>query len=134
MTFNRGGSFEGGRVRSRRGGAGAVAGGGVGLVAIIGFLIYTFTGVDPTPVLQGAAGGGQPAEQESSVGQCTAEQANTDQRCRLSATVQSLDAYGGGLFADRGAELPLPEVVEFRDSTRSGCGVASAATGPFYCP
>jgi predicted metalloprotease len=135
MTFNRGGSFEGGRVRSRRGGA-AVAGGGVGLVAVVGFLIFQFTGVDVTPVLQGAAGGGGGQEQETTVGECTAEEANTDQRCRLSATVQSLDAYWVGVFEAAGAqgELPLPEVYEFQDATQSGCGQATAATGPFYCP
>ncbi|WP_336921545.1 KPN_02809 family neutral zinc metallopeptidase [Aquipuribacter sp. SD81] len=133
MTFNEGGSFEGGRVRSRRGGA--IAGGGAGLLAVVGFLVFQFTGVDIGPVLEGAAGGGQ-QEQEGTVGQCTAEQANTDQRCRLSATVQSLDAYWASVLAEAGAEgeVPRPEVYEFQDSTQSGCGQASAATGPFYCP
>jgi predicted metalloprotease len=132
MTFNEGGSFEGGRVRSRRGGA-AVAGGGVGIVGIAAFLIYQFTGVDISPVVQGAQGGGQ--EQESVVGDCTAEQANTDSACRLSATVQSLDAYWQEtLPAEGGQELPLPEVYEFEGATTSGCGQATSATGPFYCP
>ena len=53
MTFSSGGSFEGGRVRSRRGGA-AAAGGGVGLLGIAAFLIFQFTGVDIGPVVNGA--------------------------------------------------------------------------------
>lgn len=132
MTFSSGGSFEGGRVRSRRGGA-AVAGGGVGLVGIIGFLIFQFTGVDVTPALEQAQGGGG-QQQESTIGDCTAEQANTDQGCRLSATVQSLDAFWQPELAERGIELAQPQVVEFQDATSSGCGQASASTGPFYCP
>lgn len=133
MTFNQGGSFEGGRVSSRRGGGAAAAGGGVGLVGIVGFLIYQFTGVDVTPVLEQAQGsGGQ--QQESSVGACTAEQANTDDACRLSATAQSLDAYWASVLGSGGQEVPQPGVVEFQGATTSGCGQASSATGPFYCP
>jgi len=133
MTFSEGGSFEGGRVRSRRGGAAAAGGGGVGLLAIVGFLVYQFTGVDVGPALEQTQQGSG-AQQETTVGQCTAEQANTDRACRLSATVQSLDAYWGPVLAEAGAELPLPEVVEFTGSTTSGCGQASSTTGPFYCP
>lgn len=133
MTFNQGGSFEGGRVRSRRGGA-AAAGGGVGLLGIVGFLIFQFTGFDPTPVLEQAQQGGGGQEQESSIGACTAEQANTDRGCRLSAATQSLDAYWAPVLAGAGVELPVPEVVAFEGATTSGCGQASAATGPFYCP
>ena len=135
MTFNQGGSFEGGRVSSRRGG-GAAAGGGVGLIGIIGFLIYQFTGVDPTPVLQQAqqAQQGRTVQQESTIGDCTAEQANTDRGCRLSATVQSLDAYWASVLGPDGQQVPRPEVIEFQGATTSACGQATAATGPFYCP
>lgn len=133
MTFSEGGGFEGGRVKSRRGGA--VAGGGVGLLAIAAFLLYQFTGVDVSPYLGAVESeqGGAQTQQEGSIGDCTVEEANTDPRCRLSATVQSLDAYWADAVADQG-ELPLPEVVEFQDATSTGCGQASASTGPFYCP
>ena len=133
MTFSEGGSFEGGRVRSRRGGA-AAAGGGVGLLAIVGFLVFQFTGVDLGPALEQTQQGSGARPQETTVGQCSAEQANADRACRLSATVQSLDAYWGPVLAEAGVDLPLPEVVEFTGSTTSGCGQATAATGPFYCP
>jgi len=133
MTFSSGGSFEGGRVRSRRGGA-AVAGGGVGILGIAAFLIFQFTGVDIGPVVDGAQSGGSGQERESVVGECTAEQANTDRACRLSATTQSLDAYWSTTLAAAGGELVQPEVYEFTDATTSGCGQATAATGPFYCP
>lgn len=132
MTFNEGGSFEGGRVRSRRGGA-VAAGGGIGVLAIVALIVSQLTGVDLTGVVAGIDGGGTGQQQEQTIGECTVEQANTDPACRLSATIQSLDAYWVAQVADQG-ELPLPQVVEFSGSTASGCGQASSSTGPFYCP
>ncbi|WP_225754226.1 neutral zinc metallopeptidase [Actinotalea sp. Marseille-Q4924] len=133
MTFNEGGQFEGGRVRTRRGGA--VAGGGIGIGAIAAFLIYQFTGVDLSPVLSGAGGGGGTSqEQEGTVADCTAEEANADRECRLSATVQSLDAYWVGVFDASQSQFVQPEVYSFTGGTSTGCGQASSSTGPFYCP
>lgn len=134
MTFREGGQFEGGRVRSARGGRGAVAaGGGLGLVGLIVVLVLQLTGNGNLAGL--VTGGSQPeaAAETGVIEDCTAEEANTDPRCRLSATVQSLDVYWTEVFADQG-ELPVPEVVEFSGSFASGCGTASGSTGPFYCP
>ncbi len=136
MTFQEGGSFEGGRVRRRRGAV--VAGGGIGVIGIVVLLLAQLTGVDLGPVLSGVGtdgGTGQTAagSPDGTVGDCTAAQANTDPACRLSATVQSLDAFWAGQF-DPAADVPLPEVVEFSASTSTACGAATASTGPFYCP
>lgn len=133
MTFSEGGKFEGGRVRSRRGGKGAIAGGGIGIAAIAAFLVFQLTGVDITPFVSGSDGGGGGGT-VGTVAECTAEEANTDPRCRLSATVQSLDAYWGDVFAASGQELPQPGAEEFTGATTTGCGQATSATGPFYCP
>ena len=133
MTFSEGGSFEGGRVSSRRGGA--IAGGGAGLLGIVGFLIYQFTGVNVGPALEsleGAGGGGQ--QQESVIEDCTAEEANTQRDCRLSATIQSLDAFWSEEVTAAGGQFAQPQVVEFQQGTTTGCGEASSSTGPFYCP
>ncbi len=40
----------------------------------------------------------------------------------------------GALFEARGAQYEPPRLVLFSGSIRSGCGGASAASGPFYCP
>ena len=38
------------------------------------------------------------------------------------------------IFQERGMRYPHANLVLFRDAVRSGCGVARAETGPFYCP
>ncbi len=137
MTFQEGGSFEGGRVSSRRGGRGrgVAVGGGIGGLLVV--LVAVLLGGDPSQLLGAVTdGGGTATEQETTIGDCTVEQANSDRACRLSATIQSLDAYWAATLTPTGvdaASVP-PAVVEFADGTSTGCGAASAATGPFYCP
>ncbi len=38
------------------------------------------------------------------------------------------------LFQENGGSYRKPTLVLFTDQVRSGCGIASSGTGPFYCP
>jgi len=38
------------------------------------------------------------------------------------------------VFAESGLSYREPKLVLFSDAVQSGCGAATAATGPFYCP
>lgn len=136
MTFNEGGQFEGGRVRKGGGRRGAVAVGGGGGIAIVIALVYMLvTGNSPADVLGGTTSGGGDTGEAGYIGECTAEQANTDPECRLNAAVQSLDAYWATTLPEQGGvEYQMPEVVSFTDAVDTGCGSATSATGPFYCP
>jgi predicted metalloprotease len=148
MTFSEGGRFGGGRVRTQRGGGGGRRGGGGGLrggrrggavggglgaiVVLIGFLVF---GQDLSPLVDGAGvapGGG--AVQEGVIAECTAEQANTDRECRLSATADALDTYWSQTLPTLGVEYVEPGVLSFEDAVDTACGSATSATGPFYCP
>ncbi|MDR1791414.1 MAG: neutral zinc metallopeptidase [Propionibacteriaceae bacterium] len=141
MTFSPGGNFEGGRVR--RGSSKAKLGGGLGLggLLIIG-LAYLIGGQQVGSMVGGfvesggltqITGGGN--SDEGFVDTCTAEQANTDRNCRLSATIQALDAYWATeLPKEEGVKYTLPGVYSFDGAISTGCGQASAASGPFYCP
>lgn len=136
MTFSEGGQFEGGRVRKGGGGRrGAVVAGGGGGVAIVVALVYMLvTGNSPADILGGGSSTGGGGEQ-GYVGECTAQEANTDPECRLSAAVQSLDAYWSTTLPEQGGvEYAEPGVVSFTDAVDTGCGSATSATGPFYCP
>jgi predicted metalloprotease len=142
MTFQEGGQFEGGRVTSRRGGGrgrGVAVGGGIGTLVLV--VLVTLLGGNPAQLLSGGTGDGGSVgagEQVTTVGDCSAEEANAERECRLSATVQALDAYWARALPAAGLDVPAgdvpPGVVEFQSATDTGCGAASAATGPFYCP
>jgi predicted metalloprotease len=138
VTFNEGGQFKGGRVSRGGGRGGLVAGGGIGAVLVALLALFFGNGGDVgrlTDALTGGVGQGDRTGQEQVVGDCTAEQANTDRECRLSATVQALDAYWAQVLPEQ-ARVPYtePPVVSFSGQTNSACGAASSSTGPFYCP
>lgn len=139
MTFQQGGQFEGGRVQSRRGGGrgrGVAVGGGLGGLVLV--VLVVLLGGNPASLLGGGDSGAGTQEQVGTVDACSAEQANAERECRLSATVQALDAYWARALPAAGVDVATadvpPGVVEFADATSTGCGDATAATGPFYCP
>jgi uncharacterized protein len=140
VTFNEGGSFEGGRVRKGGRGKGPViAGGGIAAV-LVAVVIALLNGGDLNSVL-GAVGdqvqstSNEDTGQQQYVEDCTAQQANTERECRLSATSYSLDDYWtAALPKQTGVEYVVPDVVSFTSSTQTACGSATSAVGPFYCP
>jgi predicted metalloprotease len=48
--------------------------------------------------------------------------------------VNSIQAYWKNEFSASGQQYSPVDTVLFSGATSSGCGTASAATGPFYCP
>jgi uncharacterized protein len=128
MTFNDDANIKGGRV-SRRGKAGIAIGGGGGLVLLAVVLIGAFTGVDLTPLLGGGTGGA--SEPGTPLTECeTGADANERTDCRMQAAATALDDY----WATQVDGYVQPQVVLFEQSVNTGCGQASSAVGPFYCP
>jgi predicted metalloprotease len=129
MTFNGDADITGGRVSKRgRNVAIGVGGGGVGLIAIV--LIGQLLGVDLTGLVGGTSGAGSNAT-DTPLAQCTTgSQANTDIDCRMQAAATSLDSYWSGTVDG----YSQPQLVIFDGSTNTGCGGATTAVGPFYCP
>ena len=52
----------------------------------------------------------------------------------ISKVLASTEDVWTALLPKYGLRYKKPKVVLFRGFTRSGCGAASAQTGPFYCP
>ena len=123
----------GGGGRSLGGGV-AVGGGLTGIILVALFVLLQGGSTDD--VLQAVGGGGQPGEQGTAghIGECTAEQANTSRDCRLSATAHALDVFWEPLITAAGTKFVVPEVESFTGATSTGCGNATSAVGPFYCP
>jgi predicted metalloprotease len=52
----------------------------------------------------------------------------------VSAVLGSTEVQWKEIFAQAGKRYEPPALVMFSGSTRSGCGAAASAMGPFYCP
>lgn len=130
MTFNDDANISRGRV-SRRTKGGIAAGGGVGLIAIVAFLITQFTGVNVTPLIEGIAQGNGGGGESVALDCETGAQANENLDCRMDGAYASLDTYWTGMVD--GYRSPANFVL-FEGSVSTGCGNATSAVGPFYCP
>ena len=126
MRFRRDAGLDTSQVSDRRG-AGPMAVGGGG---IIGLIVLVFS------LLNGGGGGSLP---DGSVGDLksdlsatcqTGEDANQRDDCRIVAVVNSVQAY----WEKREPSYQRATTVFFTGSTNTGCGGATSAVGPFYCP
>ncbi len=65
----------------------------------------------------------------------TGEDANESQDCARVAVVNSIqDFWRGSLQEQAGVDYKAADTHTFTGSTSTGCGNASSAVGPFYCP
>ncbi len=137
MTFNRNVPLDPGQITDRRGMGGrgglAIGGGGIGLVL---FLAYILLGGNPND-LGGVVGPGTvtgPGGSAIAADCKTGQDANASDECRITGYVNSVQKYWTSQFAASGKTYEPINTVLFSGSTQSGCGTASSATGPFYCP
>ncbi|MBS8227414.1 KPN_02809 family neutral zinc metallopeptidase [Vannielia litorea] len=116
-------------VIDRRGVSAGKAGGigGVGLIIVL--VVGYFLGIDVTPLLNGGSVPVQSTERRELSPQ---EQAAGE---FVSVVLADTEAVWGEVFPEQlGREYRAPQLVLFSGRVASGCGGASAATGPFYCP
>ena len=108
-----------------RKGAGGI--GGLGIVLVIGFLLLSgiLGGGSGLSGLDGLAGGAAP-------GGTLKPEGETDQF--VAYVVSDVQDFWAQTCSDSGRTYAQTKLVLFDGSTSSGCGRASAATGPFYCP
>ncbi|HEV8536602.1 MAG TPA: neutral zinc metallopeptidase [Candidatus Limnocylindria bacterium] len=120
-------------ARGRGGGLGGpivVGGGGLGILILIAALLL---GADPAALLSGPQGG--PIEGAPSLQECrTGADANRRDDCRIVGFVDSIQKYWGDEFSRRGETYLPAKTVIYTGYVQAGCGLASAAQGPFYCP
>src|SRR3954466_15345110 len=113
-----------------RGGLVAGGGGGTIIIALIGY----FMGGDPKAVLQNAPGpgGGSPSGQMAG----PPDKATEDKLTKFVRVVlaETEDVWNDQLPKQTGKRSRLPKLVLFTGQVQSACGMASTASGPFYCP
>jgi predicted metalloprotease len=127
-------------IEDRRGGSSGFPGGrggiGIGTIVVLGLIGWAL-GIDPRILIGGAemmSRNDQP-QQQSDAGSTTSTGAPSDEMGQfVAAVLGSTEAQWTSIFAQAGKTYTPPTLVMFSGATRSGCGSAQAAMGPFYCP
>lgn len=128
----RGGGFGGGggRLPGGRGGL------GIGGLIVVGLIAWA-TGINPAVLIGGAEilmgdGGSSQSQSQAPSGKTGTPQ---DQMGQFAAAVlaQTEDVWAP-IFKAQGKTYQDPGMVLFSGATRSACGAAQSAMGPFYCP
>lgn len=100
----------------------------IGLTGIVIFFLFMWlTGVNPLTLLSGGA----PATTRSTPARDAAEEELVD---FVNFWLDDMQGTWEQVFAQSGRTYQRATLVLFRDSVRSACGFAQAASGPFYCP
>ena len=133
MTFRRDARLDTSQVRDRRGmsaGKGVAVGGG--LVGIVALLLTLFLGGDPSQLIGGLQGEtvGQQATNDLSQECQTGADANARDDCRIIGYVNSVQAY----WSQAVQGYQMAPTTFFTEGVDTGCGYATSAVGPFYCP
>jgi len=115
-------------IVDRRSGGGMGRAGGIGLFGIIIVLIVGMLfGVDISPLM----GGRGTVETSAPAGPNEIDDQTEE---FVGVVLADTEEIWGNIFRQSGLQYQDPKLVLFRGQTVSGCGGASAAMGPFYCP
>jgi predicted metalloprotease len=144
MRFTRSARLDTSQIsdqRGRRGGGGKIAlGGAGGLLALV--LALLLGGGVPggsgsvEDVVGGLAGSGAGGAPEEDLAQQCRTVADVDEipECRYVVYQNSIQGYWRGVFEAAGQQYPPAGTTFFTGGVQTGCGAASSAVGPFYCP
>jgi predicted metalloprotease len=131
MTFRKGARLKPGQVRDLRGAGGVAIGGGLGGILLVA--LFLLLGGDPAQVPLGSLDGrtvGTGQANDLSDECQTGEDANQRQDCRVVGFVNSIQDYWSGALDG----YTLAPTTFFSGGVQTGCGNATSAVGPFYCP
>lgn len=126
----RGAGGTGGGLGGMRMGGGGIpipVGGGLGGIILVVIVIVVLN-------LMGGTGGTTGSLQGAPGGAITSLAPGDDQGQFINAVTVDVQTFWADEFSAAGNSYPVTVLVLFTDSTQSGCGIASAETGPFYCP
>ncbi len=119
---------------------------GVIILAVLYFALKFTTGIDLINIVNGGGGGismpdtSQVQPQASGTGQLSgsnsggADVTGDSGKHFVAKILASTEDTWGSIFQSMGKQYVQPKLVLFSGYTRSGCGTAQSASGPFYCP
>ena len=112
----------------RRSGGGRIAvGGGIGGVILV--VAYLLLGGDPAALIDS-----QEQAQLAPTRQVESDAPRDEASKFIAVVLADTEDIWNQLFRQMGRQYEEPKLVLFTQQTRSGCGFASGASGPFYCP
>lgn len=115
-------------VEDRRGRGATGASLGIGGIIIAGLIVW-LTGGNPLEFMT------QQVMQNMSTEQSYTPTAEEEQAANFSKVILAgTEDVWTEIFRQNGMKYTPPKMVFFSRATTSGCGGASSATGPFYCP
>ncbi len=116
---------------------GRAGGLGIGTIIILGLVGWAL-GINPLYLINGAevlsGGGGSPQQSRPAPGNTRTETPSDQMGQFVSAVLGSTEVQWKEIFARAGTTYQAPTLVMFSGATRSACGFAQSAMGPFYCP
>jgi predicted metalloprotease len=128
----RGGGLSGLPGLGRGGGGGGLpipTGGGIGGIVVV--VIIVVLGV----VFGGDVLGGGSSDQAATLSDCNDGTDADQQDCRIAIDVNAIQAFWtDALPQQSGVDYQVADTVYLAGSTSTGCGQATSAMGPFYCP
>ena len=135
-------------VRGRRMGRGR-GGAAVGGLGIIGVILALLLGGNPFGA-DGGLGGLEGLDNQTAGGSIesgpsggsgalasdcqTGADANAREDCRIVGYINSIQKYWSDEFRRSKLKYPVARTTFFSGQINTGCGAASSAVGPFYCP
>ena len=122
-------------VEDRRGSGGSInrrTAGGLGIGSVVVFALVLFFGGDLQDAFQASSqvSSSSPAPTQTSPGAAP----NDEFGEFIGVVLQDTEDVWEKLFRESGSRYNKPRLVLLSGQTRSGCGIASSRTGPFYCP
>jgi predicted metalloprotease len=104
---------------------------GCGTLALIGIAVVAFM------VFGGGGGlltgGSAPTQRGTQTGQA-ATPCDTPEELQACRVMTSTEQTWGAIFRQQGQQYPAPTLNFYERGVQSGCGSATSAAGPFYCP
>ena len=129
-----GGGGLGGLPIGRLGGGGIPipVGGGIGGIVVVIIIIVVLNLLGGGGGLSGGLGG--LGGGSGNAGPALSLDPNDDMGQFVNAVTVDVQTFWDDYFSAAGKDYPVTQTVLFTEQTSTGCGAASSATGPFYCP
>jgi predicted metalloprotease len=122
-------------VEDDRGSGGGIRGIHVGALGTVVILVVGyFMGISPSTLLGLLSGGTDQSATAPAAGTPVTGASADPQVDFVRAVLGETEDVWGAYFTSMGKTYVPPTLVLFSQSVSSACGLASAASGPFYCP